>query len=72
MINIKRKKSQQEKINLVTSAMKLAQEIGKCKKTHATLRKKWNKEGADDEKEALTEEKIDSKISYEIPNKYHE
>ena len=48
--------------------MTLSQEIGKWKNVHATLGKKWHKEDADDEKEALTEEKVTQKylMSYQI------
>ena len=52
--------------------MKLSQEIGKFKNLHAKLGKKWHKEDADDEKEALTKEKSDRKTCYELRNKHHE
>ena len=50
----------------------LAQEIRKWKNTHAVLGNKWYKEDTDNEKEASPEEKSVRKISYKLPNKYHE
>ena len=39
---------------------------------HAKLGKNWHKEDADNEKEALTNEKSDRKTCYELRNKYYE
>ena len=72
MINIKRKK-------FTTGINKTSNECNyaspgnrKMKNTHAVLGKKWHKEDTDNEKEASPEEKSVRKISYKLPNKYHE
>ena len=53
------------------SAMKLAQEMGKCKNTYAALGKKghkiyWRWKGRIDRR------KSDREISYELPNKHND